>query len=412
MMETVLFVSVAIVSLIAAGWALLIVSDRLVAQRARLALYLRRQGMHALPERVLGPSYGHTFAGLWRGRPVRLQHQERYGAVPVISVGTPVPTGQLRLSSRAGNGRSSLLTGDPAFDALFRLSGDARIVSGFTSELRAQLIRTCRVGMPRIVDGSLWLDAPCDDETLANVQPMLDPLVELAELFVKTVHQPLHKLWIDWMTDAEPGVRRTCLDLVDLHRGESPLPEFVAVLLSDKDQGVRLRSATLLERWDIVVDIACAPSSPRLCLEAVRTLLRQGSPEQRLVVAASLSASGETFSKAALALCESTGRLAEPIVESWLDVERASLVRGAVRWATRHGSISLLPRLRTIEGRCAKFSPLALETHEAIAAIRGRGSAAVGSLSLWGSTGEEGALSVSAASLSSQDGGLAVCEPE
>jgi hypothetical protein len=323
-----------------------------------------------------------------------------------------VPTGPLRMGHvRAWFGRSAIPTGDPRFDSCFRVSGDARTLVTFTSELREAVLSAACSGTPRIADGVLWLDFHCEPAALSQVHVLLEPLVELAERLTLAARVPPVKLWIDWMTDPEPGVRRSCLDLVDAHHDGQSLPEFVAVMLADPDPGVRMRAATLLGKLDVVVAVALQATAPaRIRIEAVRALMRRGSQPQRLEVAAALAQGAEPLAKAAVVLCESVGPAAEPLVAGWLDVKRAMLVRGAVRWAARHGSLAVLAKLRAIEERAARLSPLSLETHQAIARIRARSTQAIGTVSLCPPHPRSPA--VGALSIPAQRGGLCVAAGE
>jgi hypothetical protein len=397
-LQMVLLAAMGLVSAVGASWAGRLIADRTVAERARFALYLRRQGLGPLESGL-----GSAFVGTWRSRPVRLLCSWAPGPQGArrvtISVGTTVPTGQLRMGHvRAWFGRSALPTGDPGFDRCFRVSGDARALATLTSEVREAVLQAACWGTPRIADGALWLDFTCEPAVISQVHLLLDPLIELAERLTRASEVPLVKLWIDWMTDPEPGVRRSCLDLVDAHHDGQSLPPFVAVMLADPDPGVRMRAATLLGKMDVVASVAMqSTASPRVRIEAVRALIRRGTERQRLEVAWALAESGEPLAKAAVALCNSAGAAAEPLVMDWLDVHRAHLVRGAVRWAGRYGSLAVLSRLRAIEERAARLSPLSLETHQAIAQVRARSSQAIGSVSLCPPQGwnqAEGALSL------------------
>lgn len=382
--QVLLVTGVLAVALVGVSRAVRIIADRRSAEEAMFALHLRRLGLR--------PMIGGAFTGTWRGRPFRLisRHRvdPRLGTPSVMSVGTPVPTGLLRI------GESGRKLGDDRFDPWFRVAGDTPALVLLTSEVRGALLHALERGRPRIEDGTLWLDLLVPAGPITDLRPILDPLLDLAEHVIRSAGQPVPDLLVEWATDPSPGIRRTCIDLVDRRLGGEAPPPFVRVLLDDSDPMVRIRAALALGETGPLLAVAVDPTVPvRVRLYAVGMLVRRGTDDERLAAAASLASGSDPVARSAVTLCEAVGTGAEPVVLDLLDVHKAQVVRGAVRWASHYGSLATLPRLRSIERGTARLSPLSAEVRVAIDQVRSRGSQMVGGVTLVADRPEVGALS-------------------
>lgn len=371
------------VAAFAVSRALRIAADRRSAEEAMFALHLRRLGLQ--------PALGGAFAGTWRGRPFQLVSRHRVdpglGVPSQMSVGTPVPTGRLQL------GASGRRVGEETFDRWFRVEGRMSDISLLTSEVRQAVLAVTARGRPRIQDGILWLDLIVPAGPVTRLEPILDPLVDLAEHLIRAARTSVSDRLVDWATDPAAGIRRTSIDLVE-HHGNAP-PPFVRILVDDPDPTVRVRAAMTLGVTGPLLAVALDPTvAVRIRLYAIGMLARRGSDEERLAAAAALSSGSDPVARASLRLCEATGPAAEPVVLGLLDVHRPRVVRAAVRWAAHHGSLATLAPLRAIEHRTSRLSPLAAEVRIAIERVRSRGSRWIGSVSLAADPPESGALSL------------------